>query len=141
LPPSCNVSAYSPRFLCKISEEHFGIFSTCPDDTINLDADDVLLIDLLSDLLFVHSSHFQDVSESPNPGKQVSLGTALSEFWPDFSQRGKAASIGDVLQHQAGLAKPFPSSLDCHAGPDGPSGSHNMQKKAMKKRVLMAIRL
>lgn len=47
LPPSCNVSAYSPRFLCKISEEHFGIFSTCPDDTINLDADDVLLIDLL----------------------------------------------------------------------------------------------
>ena len=55
---------------------------------------------------------FQMHPESPNPGKQVSLGTALSEFWPDFSQRGKAASIGDVLQHQAGLAKPFPSSLD-----------------------------
>jgi len=55
------------------------------------------------------------MSQPTAHGKQVSLGTALSEFWPDFSQRGKAASIGDVLQHQAGLAKPFPSDMSIKA--------------------------
>ena len=25
----------------------------------------------------------------------------MSEIWPEFSQRGKSATISDVLQHQA----------------------------------------
>lgn len=76
---------------------------------------------------------FQMHPESPNPGKQVSLGTALSEFWPDFSQRGKAASIGDVLQHQAGLAKPFPSSLDVTLEQMDQVGAIICKKKPWKK--------
>lgn len=48
-------------------------------------------------------------------GKQVSFNTSIPEIWPDFSQRGKTATIGDVLQHQAGLAKPFPSDMSIKA--------------------------
>jgi len=41
------------------------------------------------------------VPHSVAPGKQVSFNTSIPEIWPDFSQRGKTATIGDVLQHQA----------------------------------------
>lgn len=34
----------------------------------------------------------------------MSLETSLGEIWPDFFQKGKNASIGDVLQHKASTA-------------------------------------
>ncbi|CAK9042793.1 unnamed protein product [Durusdinium trenchii] len=51
------------------------------------------------------------ISQPTVQGKQMSLETSLGEIWPDFFQKGKNASIGDVLQHKAGLAKPFPSEM------------------------------
>ncbi|CAE8707022.1 unnamed protein product [Polarella glacialis] len=45
-------------------------------------------------------------------GQQVSLDTPVAQLWPDFAQRGKASvTIGQLLKHEGGLAKPFPSDL------------------------------
>lgn len=134
LPPSCNVSAYSPRFLSKISEEHFGIFSTCPDDAINLDADDVLLIDLLSDLLFVSiSSHLSDASWVTKPRKASITWHCFIRILARFFPAGKGSFNRWCVAAPGWAGQAISQQLGCHAGTDGPSGSHNMQKKAMKK--------
>eukprot|EP00927_Polykrikos_kofoidii_P046791 TRINITY_DN40923_c0_g1_i1.p1 TRINITY_DN40923_c0_g1~~TRINITY_DN40923_c0_g1_i1.p1 ORF type:complete len:1391 (+),score=284.24 TRINITY_DN40923_c0_g1_i1:54-4226(+) len=45
-------------------------------------------------------------------GRTVSLEDAVGELWPEFSQRGKGGtSIRRLLQHQAGLTKPFSGKL------------------------------
>ena len=110
--------------------------------TINLDADDVLLIDLLSDLLFVSIllMKFCIHQVTFHPGKQVSLGTAFIRILAWFFPAGKGSFHWWCVAAPGWAGQAISQQLGCHAGPDGPSGSHNMQK-AMKIRVPMFVRL
>ena len=47
-----------------------------------------------------------NVIHGPSPllrstGKAVALSSPVAHVWPDFTQKGKSATIEDVLRHQA----------------------------------------
>mmetsp|Transcript_146786 Transcript_146786/g.471230 ORF Transcript_146786/g.471230 Transcript_146786/m.471230 type:complete len:1429 (+) Transcript_146786:147-4433(+) len=45
-------------------------------------------------------------------GKRLTLDTPVSQVWPDFAQRDKGSiTIGQVLQHRAGLRRLWPSDV------------------------------
>ncbi|OLP95639.1 putative aarF domain-containing protein kinase 1 [Symbiodinium microadriaticum] len=55
------------------------------------------------------------LTQPSETGKAVALSSPVAHLWPDFTQKGKSATIEDVLRHQAGLAKPYPSDMSLKA--------------------------
>ncbi|CAE7401971.1 Adck1 [Symbiodinium sp. CCMP2592] len=55
------------------------------------------------------------LTQPSETGKAVALSSPVAHVWPDFTQKGKSATIEDVLRHQAGLAKPYPSDMSLKA--------------------------
>mmetsp|Transcript_104295 Transcript_104295/g.185402 ORF Transcript_104295/g.185402 Transcript_104295/m.185402 type:complete len:1331 (+) Transcript_104295:57-4049(+) len=99
------VARGSDQWLCDVSFGRAAVTSGPVSDGMLMPLLDAGTGVLVKCLLFV-------LSRPTVTGKVVGLDSEVSQLWPEFSQQGKAGiTIRQLLQHQAGLHKPFSSKL------------------------------